>query len=56
MTTAMLLAAAETVVTHAHDDGVDGTDLVVFLALFIGGLAIMAAVAALVMGRKRIPQ
>lgn len=37
------------------DDAENGTDTVAFGALFIGGAALIAVVAALVMGRTRIP-
>jgi uncharacterized protein YcnI len=37
------------------DDGVDGTDTATFAALALGGIALVAAVAALVMGRQRVP-
>ena len=37
------------------DKGADGTDLGTFAALALGGAALVAAVAALVMGRRRIP-
>lgn len=38
------------------DDAEHGTDTVAFIALFVGGVALVAAVAALVMARQRIPQ
>jgi periplasmic copper chaperone A len=37
------------------DDGEDGTDTGTFIALAVGGLALVAALAALIMGRSRPP-
>ena len=37
------------------DKGADGTDTATFAALALGGAALVAAVAALIMGRRRIP-
>ena len=47
--------AASGSTTAADDDGVDRTDTATFIALALGGVALVAALAALVMGRKRIP-
>jgi uncharacterized protein YcnI len=37
------------------DDAENGTDTITFVALFVAGAALIAAVAALIMGRKRPP-
>jgi uncharacterized protein YcnI len=39
----------------ADDDGVDGTEPAAFVALLVGGVALVAALAALVMARRRPP-
>lgn len=41
--------------SYPGDDGADGTDLATFAALALGGVALVAALAALVMGRRRLP-
>jgi uncharacterized protein YcnI len=37
------------------DEGADGTGTATFVALALGGVALVAALAALIMGRKRLP-
>ena len=41
--------------TYPGDDGADGTDFATFVALALGGVALVGALAALVMGRRRLP-
>jgi len=41
--------------SSSGDKGVDGTSTATFAALALGGAALVAALAALVMGRRRIP-
>jgi uncharacterized protein YcnI len=43
------------IATASNDQGVDGTSTATFALLALGGLALMGAVAALVMGRSRVP-
>ena len=45
----------EVAASNPDDDGEDGTDAATFVALALGGLALVAALAALIMGRKRPP-
>lgn len=48
-------AATDTESSDAKDDGENGTDLATFAVLELGGVALVAALAALIMGRHRIP-
>ena len=48
-------AAASSSESDSDDDGEDGTDTATFVALALGGVALVAALAALIMGRKRVP-
>jgi uncharacterized protein YcnI len=43
------------VAANPDDKGADGTDFGTFAALALGGVALVAALAALLMGRRRIP-
>ena len=40
---------------QTDDDGADGTEPATFVALALGGVALMAALAALIMARSRPP-
>lgn len=51
----VLFAAPASADVTVTDRGIDGTPMTTFFLLAIAGVAIMSAVAALIMGRKRPP-
>ena len=48
-------AATSDETSDPGDEGEDGTDMATFAALALGGVALVGALAALIMGRRRIP-
>jgi periplasmic copper chaperone A len=49
-------AASAAADVDPDDDAENGTDPVAFLSLLVGGVALVAAIAALVMARQRVPK
>ena len=54
-TVTVIKGSGDAASSDPSDDGEDGTDTATFVALALGGVALVAALAALIMGTKRPP-